>query len=132
MASYWPTPAALADDPITTEKMNTLPKLIFSKTLQELAWQNTRLVKDNFVEEITQLKALPGKDLIIFGSSDLAVTFLEHDLLDEIRVMINPIVLGGGKALFAGIKQPLKLKLLKTRAFSSGNVLLYYQPDKIK
>jgi dihydrofolate reductase len=130
MASYWPTSAAMADDPLTTEKMNTLPKLVFSKTLHEVEWQNTRLVKDNFVEEVTQLKAQPGKDLIIFGSSDLAVTFLEHDLLDEIRVMVNPIVLGGGKALFAGIKQPLKLKLLKTRAFASGNVLLHYQPVK--
>lgn len=130
MASYWPTPAAMADDPITTEKMNTLPKIVFSKTLEQAEWQNTKVVKDNFVEEITQLKNQPSKDLIIFGSSDLAVTLLEHDLLDEIRVMLNPIVLGGGKALFAGIKRPLKLKLLKTRAFASGNVLLHYQPVK--
>ena len=130
MASYWPTPAAMADDPIITQKMNTLPKIVFSKTLEQAEWQNTKVIKDNFVEEITRLKNQPGKDLIIFGSSDLAVTLLEHDLLDEIRVMLNPIVLGGGKALFAGIKQPLKLKLLKTRAFASGNVLLHYQPDR--
>lgn len=129
MAKYWPTPAAATDDPIVADKMNRLPKIVFSRTLSSVDWQNTRLVKGNMAEEISKLKQQPGKDLIIFGSSDLAATFIQHGLLDEFRIMVNPVVLGSGIPLFKGVYQPLKLKLLKTRTFSSGNVLLYYQPQ---
>ena len=128
MASYWPTPAAKTNDPVVAEKMNTTPKLVFSKTLEKGEWQNTRLIKDNFVEEMQKLKKQSGKDMIILGSSDLAVTFIEHGLIDEFRVMVNPLVLGDGKSLFKGIKGKLDLKLIKTRAFKNGNVLLYYEP----
>ena len=130
MASYWPTPAATTNDPIVADKMNSLPKIVFSKTLSSVEWQNTRLVKENITEEISKLKQQPGKDLIIFGSSDLAVTLIQHGLIDEYRIMVNPVVLGNGKSLFKGIHHKLDLKLLKTRTFSSGNVLLYYQPDQ--
>ena len=130
MASYWPTPAAITNDPIVADKMNSLPKIVFSKTLASAGWHNTRLVKENIAEEISKLKQQPGKDLIIFGSSDLAVTLIQHGLIDEYRIMVNPVVLGNGKSLFKGIHHKLDLKLLKTRTFSSGNVLLYYQPDQ--
>jgi dihydrofolate reductase len=130
MASYWPTPAATTNDPIVADKMNGLPKIVFSKTLSSVEWQNTRLVKENIAEEISKLKQQPGKDLIIFGSSDLAATLIQHGLIDEYRIMVNPVVLGNGKSLFKGIHHKLDLKLLKTRTFSSGNVLLYYQPDQ--
>jgi dihydrofolate reductase len=66
--------------------------------------------------------------MIIFGSSDLAVSFIQHGLIDEFRVMVNPVVLGGGKTLFHGINQKLDLKLTNSRMFASGNVLLYYVP----
>ncbi len=128
MASYWPTPSAAADDPVVAGKMNSFPKIVFSKTLSSPTWQNTQLVKDNFVQEITKLKQLPGKDLIIFGSSDLAVTFIEQGLIDEYRIMVNPVVLGDGKSLFNGLQKRLELKLLGTKVFGSGNVLLYYGP----
>jgi dihydrofolate reductase len=128
MASYWPTPAATTNDPIVADKMNGLPKIVFSKTLSSVEWQNTRLVKENIAEEISKLKQQPGKDLIIFGSSDLAVTLIQHGLIDEYRIMVNPVVLGNGKSLFKGINHKLNLKLLKTKTFRSGNVLLYYQP----
>lgn len=130
MASYWPTEAAKRDDPIVAGLMNSLPKIVFSKTLERAEWNNTRLVKDNYVEEISRLKQQPGKDIAIFGSSDLAVTFIQHDLIDEYRIMVNPVVLGNGKPLFKGIKEKLNLKLAKTKTFKSGNVLLYYAPDK--
>lgn len=129
MASYWPTEAAKRDDPVISRTMNDLPKLVFSKTLPKADWENTRLVKTNFVEEVTKLKQQPGKDIAIFGSSDLAVTFIEHGLIDEFRIMINPIVLGEGKPILQGIKTGLGLKLLKSRTFRSGNVLLYYEPE---
>jgi dihydrofolate reductase len=128
MASYWPTPAAVTDDPIVAKKMNSLPKIVFSKTLSRIDWQNTKVIKNNVVEEILKLKQQPGRDLIIFGSSDLAVTFIKNGLIDEYRVMVNPVALGNGKSLFNGIDDKLNLKLINTKRFSSGNVLLYYQP----
>lgn len=131
MASYWPTPSATTDDPIVADKMNSLSKIVFSKTLEKADWNNTRLVKENIPEEISKLKqSLPGqdKDLAIFGSSDLALTFIQHNLIDEYRIIVNPIVLGKGKTLFKGLKDKLDLKLLKTKTFNSGNVLLYYVP----
>jgi dihydrofolate reductase len=158
MAGYWPTEAARNDDPVVAERMNSLPKIVFSRTLSELHWENTTLVKDGFAAEVMKLKQQPGKDLIIFGSttlvkdgfaaevmklkqqpgkdliifgsSDLAVSFLEHGLLDECRIMISPVVLGRGKALFAGINDRLRLRLLRAKTFHSGNVLLYYEPLK--
>jgi dihydrofolate reductase len=131
MAGYWPTPDANADDPVIAHRMNNLPKIVFSKTLSEVTWQNTRLVKEHFVEEISALKQQPGKDLIIFGSSDLAVTFIQHGLIDEYRIMVNPVVLGDGKLLFKGLQNRLHLKLLKTRTFKTGSVLLYYQKNHV-
>jgi dihydrofolate reductase len=128
MASYWPTRQAIDSDPIVAGLMNSLPKIVFSRTLQKVDWQNTRIVKNDFAKEIATLKEQSGKDLCILGSSDLAVSFLEAGLLDEIRILINPIVLGAGKPLFKGIQDRLKLKLLKTRIFKNGNILLYYQP----
>jgi dihydrofolate reductase len=128
MASYWPTPFAKENDPIIAEKMNTVPKLVFSKTLDTAEWNNSRLVKENIAEEVSKLKQQPGKDLAIFGSSTLAVTLLQMGLIDELRIMVNPVVLGNGKPLFKGIHDKLNLKLLKTKTFRSGNVLLYYQP----
>ena len=129
MASYWPTEDAKRNAPAITEIMNRLPKIVFSKTLKKVEWENTRLVNENFVEAVSKLKQGAGKDIAVFGSSDLAVTLLEHGLLDELRIMVNPILLGEGKPIFQGIKTQLGLKLLKTRTFKSGNILLYYEPE---
>ena len=128
MASYWPTPAAAKDDPVVAERMNSLQKYVVSRTLSRADWENTKLIGDGFAAEVTKLKHQAGKDILVFGSSDLAVTLIEHGLLDEIRVMVNPVVLGRGKSLFAGINDRLRLKLLRAKTFHSGNVLLYYQP----
>jgi dihydrofolate reductase len=108
--------------------MNGKSKLVFSRTLSNAAWQNTRLVKDNIAQEVASLKTQPGKDLIIFGSSDLSVTLIEAGPIDEFRIMINPLALVDGKSLFKGLPGRLDLELIKTRAFKSGNVLLYYRP----
>jgi dihydrofolate reductase len=130
MASYWPTPAAQADDPMVAEKMNTMPKIVFSRTLDKVEWNNTRLVKGDAVKEISELKQQPGKDLLIFGSADLASSLTKHSLIDEYRIMVNPVVLGKGKPLFKDVKEKLNLRLLKTKTFGNGNVLLYYEPIK--
>lgn len=127
MASYWPTPAATRDDPIIAGLMNSLPKIVFSRMLQKAEWSNTRVVKDHIAEEITALKQQSGKDIALFGSANLLSTLIQMDLVDEHRIMINPVLLGSGTPLFKGIKAPHELKLMKTRTFDSGNVLLCYQ-----
>jgi dihydrofolate reductase len=131
MASYWPSKHVIETDPTVAGWMNSLPKIVFSRTLTQVDWENTQIIKNNFVGEITRLKQLPGKDLCILGSSDLAVSFLKADLIDEVRIMLNPIVLGDGKPLFKGLHARYKLALIKTKVFKSGNVLLYYEPVRL-
>jgi dihydrofolate reductase len=130
MASYWPTEFAIRDDPIVAGLMNSLPKIVFSKTLEKAEWTNSRLIKENVPEEVSKLKRQPGKDIAIFGSSNLAATLAESGLIDEYRIIVNPVFLGGGTSLLKGIKDRLKLKLLRAKTFESGNVLLYYAPEK--
>lgn len=128
MAGFWPTATAVKTDPVTAEAMNCLPKIVFSRTLSRVSWQNTRLVKENIVEEVKRLKGEPGKDLLILGSSNLSVSFLRYDLIDEFRMLVNPVVLGKGTTLFQGMPDRYHLQLLNTRTFQNGNVLLIYQP----
>ncbi len=130
MAAYWPTEAAAADSPVITEKMNALSKIVFSRTLAKADWRNTRLVRSDAAEEVVRLKAQPGKDMIVMGSSDLAVALAERGLIDEYRVMVNPIALPAGKPLFQGLKNDLRLRLLGARTFANGNVLLSYAPER--
>ena len=128
MASYWPTPDAVKNDPLVAEKMNSLPKIVFSRTLNKPGWNNARLVKENIEEEIKNMKKQPGKDMALLGSGSILSEFTQRGLIDEYRIMVNPVVLGDGKPMFKGIKDRLKLELIQTRTFHNGNVLLYYQP----
>ena len=127
MAAYWPTKAAIKDSAIVARKMNEMSKIVFSRTLKKVEWSNTKLVKDRVVETVAELKQQPGKNLIIFGSANLAATLTKNRLIDEYRIMVNPILLGQGHPLFPGMQVRLHLNLLSTRAFHSGNVLLTYQ-----
>lgn len=131
MASYWPTPEGIKDDPIVADYMNRTPKIVVSRTLQKADWNNTRLVKDHVVEELAKLKQQPGKDIAVFGSANLLSTLMQANLVDEHRVMVNPVILGKGTPLFKNSKDKLNLKLVKTRTFGNGNVLLCYQPATI-
>ncbi len=136
MESYWPR---AHEDPKATKSMldfadrfNAIPKIVFSKTLERSEWNKTRLVKRDVPEEIQKLKQLPGKDIVIFGSSDLTVRLIPYNVIDEYRIMVNPVVLGRGNPLFYGVSDKLNLKLINVRTFRSGNVLLYYQPERDK
>ena len=129
MASYWSSPDGLKDDPIVAGLMNRIPKIVFSKTLTKAEWENTKLVRDNIVEEILKLKQQSDKDIAVFGSANLMSELMRMDLIDEHRVMVNPVILGSGTPLFQ-TKDKLALKLLRTKTFKNGNVLLYYAPDK--
>lgn len=122
MKNYWPNPMAEQNDRVVTELMNNTPKIVFSTTLDKAEWNNTRLVKDNIAGEISMIKQQPGKDLLLLGSAQLASTLIQLNLIDEFRIMINPVVLGRGRPLFTGIQNRSQLTLIKTRPFASGNI----------
>lgn len=132
---FWPKaaedPRISKDNLEIARLINNMDKVVFSKTLTKVEerenWRNVKLIRDVNSEEIKRWKQESGKDLCI-GGSNLAVSFARLGLIDEIRIMVDPIVLGEGTRLFEGIKDKLNLSLLKTRTFKSGSVLLYYQP----
>jgi dihydrofolate reductase len=128
MASYWPTPAALEFDPVIAERMNSIPKVVFSKSLTEATWRNSTLTSEDIATAVPKLKEESGGALALFGSPTLTVSLLEEGLVDELRVMVMPILLGAGKSLFTGLRDRVHVKLGQTLLFSSGNVLLTYQP----
>jgi dihydrofolate reductase len=128
MAAYWPSPQALESDPQIAEAMNRMPKLVVSRTLERADWNNTRLVKDDMAGEISRLKQQADKDVALFGSANLMATLMRQDLVDEHRLIVNPIVLATGAPVFQGFDGQLKLKLMAVRQFGNGNVLLTYQP----
>jgi dihydrofolate reductase len=101
---------------------------VVSTTLASANWAETRIVHDNLAEEIAKLKQEPGKGIAIMGSPGLTVSLIELGLVDELRAMVHPIVLGAGHSLFRTTGDRLRLELLQTMTFSSGNVLLTYRP----
>lgn len=131
MASYWPTPAANQDDPEVARRMNSISKYVFSKTLSSADWDNTMLVKGDAAQELSSLKTRSDKDLFIFGSANLSATFTKHHLIDEYRLMVNPVILGKGGALFQANGDHLKFNLLNTKVFKNGNVLHVYRPTPL-
>ncbi|MEW6722841.1 MAG: dihydrofolate reductase family protein [Candidatus Micrarchaeota archaeon] len=133
---FWPAaekdPKTAEDDRIIAKMLGDTAKVVFSKKLEATKWRNARISKDA-PAEVAWLKREAGKDIAIFGSNNLCVSLIKAGLVDEFRIMVNPVSIGGGTLLFAGLDARLGLELVKTRAFNSGNVLLYYrprQPDK--
>jgi dihydrofolate reductase len=124
MAGYWPS-----EQGRIAEFMNRIEKFVFSRTLDRVDWSNTTLVKHNIPEEVSRLKASQGGDIFVFGSADLASTLIEHDLVDEYRIGINPVILGRGTPLFKDSKHRRSLKLLDVRRLKSGVVILHYAPE---
>ncbi len=108
--------------------MNSYPKYVVSTTLEQAEWNNSTIIEDNIVEEISHLKQQSGKDILVFGSGDLVNTLLEHDLVDEYRFMIFPVVVGSGKRLFGDGLDTTILNLTETKTLGSGVVVLTYQP----
>ena len=128
MASYWPTPMAAQNDPTVAEGMNNSDKIVFSQTLKKADWKNTRVIGGNIVEEVKKMKKENGNDLTILGSGSIVSLFSEHRLIDHYEIMIDPVALGGGTTLFKELKGKLDLKLISTKVFKSGVVLLSYEP----
>jgi len=125
-AAAWPS---RTDEAGFADRMNSLPKYVVSTTLEELKWNNSRLIKGNIAEEVSKLKQEVGQDILIAGSGTLVQTLMQHDLIDEYRLLVYPVVLGSGKRLFRDGSNTT-LRLVETKTFSSGVVLLRYEPDR--
>ena len=111
------------------DMMNGYPKFVVSTTLKEpLEWNNSTLITENVAEEVLRLKRHPGRDILIFGSGDLVNTLMQHDLIDEYRIMVFPVVARSGKRLFRDGSYTTVLRLVETKTFGSGSVVLSYQP----
>ena len=124
-AAHWPN--ASAQEQVLAQPLNELPKYVLSRSLREpLSWNNSSLLGTQFVEEIHDLKEVPGGDLLIVGSSELVGALFSHDLLDELRLMIDPVCLGGGKKLFPADGARFPLRLVSSRAVATGALLLTY------
>lgn len=125
-ASSWS--GVSSEDQPFADYMNNTPKYVVSTTLEEVEWNNSTLIKGNVAEEITRLKQQPGKNIGITGSATLVQSLLQDDLLDELGLMVHPVVVGSGKRLFEGGGDPKGLKLVDSKTFSTGVVYLTYQP----
>jgi dihydrofolate reductase len=132
MISFWPTPQAAAMLPVVAERMNNLPKVVFSRTLTHASWNNTRLMQGDLIAQMRELKAEAGQDLVILGSGSLVSQLAGADLIDEYQFVEIPIALGGGRTLFEGIGKALPLELTKSRIFKNGKVFLAYEPSRGK
>jgi len=128
MAAYWPSADAAQDDSGVTVRMNGTPKIVVSRTLTTADWPVTTVISGNAVTELAALKQQPGRGILLLGSSALAASLLPSGLIDELRIMVSPVVLGGGKSLLHTAEKRTSLELLSARPFRSGNVLLTYRP----
>jgi dihydrofolate reductase len=130
MEAFWTTEEAAAGSPVIAARMNALPKVVASRTLDRVGWQSTTLVTDA-VPAIRELKdraeGTGDGDIAVFGSTTLTCSLIEHGLVDELRVMVMPVLLGAGLGLFTDLAGRVDLQLLRTTAYASGNVLLCYR-----
>ena len=125
-AAYWPTVTDEEDE--IARALNSLPKYVASTTLEEARWDGTTVIKSDVAKEIAKLKEQPGRDILVVGSSGLAQTLMHHDLVDEYRLWLHPVVLGSGKRLFREGAPATTLRLVDTKTTSSGLVILTYEP----
>jgi len=125
MAGFWPTQAAMESMPAVAAGMNRMPKIVFSRTLERADWNNTTLLRD-LVPGVRKLKSEAGPDMVILGSGSTVAQLAQEGLIDEYQLVLNPIALGNGRTLFADIREPLHLKLTKSRTFGNGKVVLWY------
>ena len=126
MASYWPTPAALKTAPEVAAGMNRMQKVVFSRKMKKAAWQNTTLVKKDIAGAVRKMKSERGPGLVILGSGSIVAQLTEAGLIDEYQMVVNPVVLGAGKTMFDGVKKKVTLRLTRSRPFTNGNVVLWY------
>ncbi|HEU5101031.1 MAG TPA: dihydrofolate reductase family protein [Roseiflexaceae bacterium] len=122
---YWP---AQGDDDPVARYMNATPKFVVSRTLDTVEWNNSTLIKGDVAQQIASLKQQPGKNILLSGSGTLVQWLIQADLLDELRLLVHPVLVGSGKRLFTGGRDQKGLRLVDSQAFSTGVVQLIYAP----
>jgi dihydrofolate reductase len=127
MAGYWPTPLASQNSPIVAERMNQMPKVVFSRTMDMASWSNTKVVKGDLAAAVRRMKNESGPGMAILGSGSIVSQLAQEGLIDEYQLVVNPVVLGRGRTLFDGITARLGLRLAKSRVFRDGKVFLCYE-----
>jgi dihydrofolate reductase len=125
MAAYWSSQSGGVP---MVDYLNSVPKFVVSTSLETVEWQNSTLIGGDVAEEITRLKQQPGKDIAILGSGILVRSLLQDELLDELRLIIHPIVLGSGKRLFEDGGYQQALELVDSKIFGTGVLYLTYRP----
>jgi dihydrofolate reductase len=132
MVQFWPTEEAKKSAPEIAEGMNKAEKIVFSRTLDKVDWNNTRVMKENIMEEIKKMKQTSGSNLTVLGSGSIVNQFADAGLIDEFQILMHPVALNDGTPIFNDIKKTLELKLMDSKTFDSGNVLLVYQPTEAR
>jgi dihydrofolate reductase len=127
--NFWPTPQAAALAPEVARFINETPKVVVSHTAFDPGWKHATVISGDAITGVQRLKAQPGQSIIMFGSNTLCVSLIPHGLIDEFQIMVNPVALGAGTSLFAGLPEKAPLKMIESRPFASGTVLLTYAPD---
>lgn len=129
---FW-TQSLSGDEPQEgADKMVNTPKVVFTKTLNESQWANTTIASGDIVDEIANLKALPGGDIMVYGGAGLASAMIKNNLIDEYHIFVNPVVIGEGMTIYNGLQGRMNLKLVETRSFACGINVLVYNPVKSK
>jgi dihydrofolate reductase len=126
-AAAWPD---MTDESGFAERMNGLPKYVASRTLDKVEWQNSHLIEGDVVEAVSALKQEDGQNILVGGSGELANTLLQHGLVDELRFLVSPVVLGGGRRFFADGSAPRVLELAEAVAFDTGVLALTYRRQR--
>ena len=133
MAVYWPTvaanPESKPEDIWMAERLNSWPKVVFSKTVSSINWTNVRVAND-VVRETRELKNKFGKDIIIYGGAGIVSSFIKENLIDEYHLYVNPTAIGEGKTIFEEVTDDFKLRLINTTRGDSGIVVLCYEPER--
>jgi dihydrofolate reductase len=133
MAVYWPTVASNPEskevDKWMADKINNSPKVVFSRNVIHINWSNVRVAND-IIEEVTELKKEPGKDMMIYGGAGIVTSFIKENLIDEYHLFINPVIIGKGKTIYTAVKENTNLKLVNVTQSSTGIVVLRYEPEK--
>lgn len=127
-AEFWSTPAAHEADPVRAKRINAMPKVVVSRTLREVRWENTTIIGADVDAELRTLKEQPGQDILVIGSARLTAYLIQAGLLDEVRVMVSPVLLGSGNPAFP-VSGQVSMELLQSRQFGNGNMLLIYRPQ---
>lgn len=127
MKAFWPTKEAAAAFPEVAKGMNSSEKIVFSRTLKKTDWVNSR-ISASLLEEVKKLKRSSDKNLVLLGSGNILTQLANEGLIDEYQIMLDPVAIGQGTSLFQDVKHRIALKLIKSRVFKSGVILLYYEP----